>query len=264
MELAQVPSEIVGEPEEYMTYVHGEAGTGKTTWLAGAEGHYIAQTERGTKGVQVYGSDVSSWEEFIELCKALKEAKENNWGGQREVRVIGIDTYDMLYAYGGDWVCRNTKFIDKGVSKSYDRIEDVPWGRGYRRTSDLLITTLNKLHHVGFGLILLGHTQGRMVQWRGQEMTKWGLGLSPTANDAIVAACDAVAYFCIEEENEKERGSGDIVTVSQKRLMYWQPQFLRVAKHRLRGFPELLEVDRETGWDDYSRTFKETYQNEVN
>lgn len=257
MTLAQTPTEIITDPRGYLTAVHGTVGIGKTSFGAQIPGHYFSLTEVGTAGVQVFGDPIFNWRGFIEKAKELIAAKEAGFKEQREVTTIVVDTLENLFGYAGDEVCATQTFVEKGVAHKFTKIDDVPYGKGYKAAYTLLLRNLEALRLHGFGMLLLSHTKNRIVKWGGEELTHQGFNLPPSVADAVEGACDAIAQFVVEEEIVKTE-EGVVTTIESGRYMYWQPTFLRVAKHRLEGFPEKLPLPMYKGWQVYVDAFRET------
>jgi len=259
--LQQTPTQIVTDPRKYLTLIYGIAGVGKTEFGSQIPGHYFFYTEAGIEGVQIYGDPILSWEDFIEKCNEIVSAKAAGWKDEqgkpiREITTIVIDTYENLYMHAADWICRNTTFPEKGVRQKFERIEDVPYGKGYKRTNELLIEKLNKLMLHGFGVLVIAHSKERTVTWRGQEFQAYGPNLPPSAADGIIDACGAVGFFNTEESVRKDE-NGRVVAHEEGRYMYWQNSFLIRAKHRLPGFPEKLPLPRGEGYATYLKAFQE-------
>lgn len=259
MALAQTPTPIKTDPRNYMTAVHGPVGVGKTSFGQQIPGHYFFITEAGTGGVEVYGDPILSWKDFIVKAKEVLDAKAANFEGQREITVCVADTVDKLFDYAGIEVCATQTFPEKGVPHKYDKIEDVPWGKGYKAAYKLLLHNLEHLHLSGLGVLLLSHTKERPVTWAGRDLQHHGFNLPPSAADAVEAACDAIAHFVVEEKVEQNT-EGTIVAVEQGRYMFWQSTFLRVAKHRLKTFPTKLPLPIDKGWEVYTTAFRETVE----
>lgn len=257
--LAQTIHERVNDPRKYLTLVYGAAGVGKTSWLSQIPDYYLLWTEPGVDGIAPYGHGILSWEDFLDTCILLKAGQESNWKGQRPIAVVGIDTYDRLWALAGEWICQHVQFPKQGGGMAaYDRIEDVPFGRGYQAANKLCISKILKLKMLGFGIVLTSHVKERTIKWRGQDLTKCGPDLAPSAADAIVNECGAVGYMDIEENIEKNE-QGLIVKSERGRYMYWQPTFTFTAKHKLVGFPERLEMPLNRGWEIYTEAFQEAF-----
>ena len=255
--LQQEPTSIQIDPRRYLTLVHGEAGVGKTSWAQQIPGHYFMITESGTEGVRVFGDIILTWDDFLEKGTELVEAQAKGFEGQREVTTIVIDTYEALWERCGEWVCKHVVFTEKGVKQHFDRIDDIPYGKGYKEVSKILIGKLQKLLLLGFGIVLLSHTKERSVTWGGQTFSSYEPNLSPSAAQAIVDACGAVGHFVIEETIKK--GADGLPGQTEiGRWMYWQKQFLRVSKHRLDGFPARLPLPKGCGYETYVTAFQNT------
>ena len=253
--IAQEASKVVLDPREYLTCGFGVAGSGKTSWCSEIDGAYFLKCEDGTKGVSVYGHNILCWSDFIDSCVAILQQKQTSFEGVRPISTIVIDVYEALWKMAGEWICANERFIDKGKLEKYDKIEDAPYGKGYSRTSDLVLSKINKLMLSGFGVVLLSHASEKTVKWAGREYDRVGPNLSPKAQDALVDACDAVGYFCIEESISRDE-SNNVKKVEQGRYIYWQPTFTYRAKHRLKGFPDRVSYTYGKGWREYKEVFE--------
>ncbi len=265
--LQQVPTEIVTDPRRYLTLVYGIAGVGKTEFGAQIPGHYFFCTEAGIEGVRVFGDPILNWKDFLDKCDEVTTAKRNGWKDNegkpiREILTIVVDTYENLYKHAGVWICKNTTFPQKGVQQKYARIEDVPYGKGYTRTNELLIEKLNKLMLSGFGVLVISHSKEKPITWRGENFQAYGPKLPPSAADGIIDACGAVSFFNTEETTDKN-DVGIVMKVEEGRYMYWQNSFLIRAKHRLPGFPAKLPLPCGKGYQTYLDAFEKTLRSKV-
>lgn len=258
MPLVQTASKIVSDPRKYLHLIYGEPGVGKTTWCSQMPGHYFLATEAGTSGVSIFGENIVSWEHFLEKCAELAEAKQKNFEGQRVVETIVIDSYDALWEYCGHEVMRTEKFMVKGSLTSFKKVQDVEFGKAYARVNEVVIEKLRKLRLMGFGVVVIGRFKERQVDWNGQKLTAFGLAMSDSVQNAIVSECDAVGFF-MTEQNVVRNEKMEVVETETGRWQYWQPSFLRTAKHRLKGFPERLPLPM-NGWEVYVNAFNETLE----
>lgn len=266
--LQQTPTKIVTDPRKYLTLIYGIAGVGKTEFGSQIPGHYFFYTEAGIEGVQVFGDPILSWNGFIEKCNEVVTAKQAGWKDPedkpiREILTLVVDTYENLYGHAGDWICKNTTFPEKGVQQRFERIEDVPYGKGYKRTNELLIAKLNKLLLFGFGVLVVSHSKERPITWKGQDFQSYGPKLPPSAADGIIDACGAVSFFNTEERTNKN-DEGKVIRIEEGRYMYWQNSFLIRAKHRLPGFPAKLPLPRGKGYQTYLDAFEKTVRSNAN
>ena len=254
MPLAQEPTPRIVDPRSYLSCLYGESGVGKTTFGSTVDGHYFLFTEAGGSGVSVYGESVVDWPTFLAKGAELIKAKNAGWEGQREIKTVFIDTIDSLLEYAGDWICQNETFVEQGKASKFSKIDDVPWGKGYKRLAQLVLSKIQRLRLAGFGVFLIGHQKERIVKWRGQDLTRVGFNMTPSVADTFQAACDAIGYAAVEETVQKG-AAGEVESVETGRYVYWQPTFLRLAKHRLRGFPARVEFKLDTAWDSYVEAF---------
>lgn len=262
--IEQTESAIVLDPRKYLHYLHGDAGVGKTTWCQQIDGHYFAKCEDGTKGLKVFGSIISTWPDFLEMLGLLAKQKESNWEDVREVKTVIVDTYDYLFELASEWVAQNVKFMVQGKATKYERIEHVPFGDGYAVTRRLTLGKIRKFMALGFGVILVGHTKEKVLQWRGQDLTTKRLNLSPTTAEAVVSACDAVGYCTIEETIERN-DQGQVTSIETGRYIQWQKEFLVSAKHRLQDFPVRTALNNQKdkgplGYELYLTAFEKAAQ----
>jgi len=260
MVLRQVPIPRIIDPRAYMTAILGGTGVGKTSFGVQIPGHYFLLTEVGTGGVKPYGDIIFNWKGFIEKAKEIIAAKDTGWKDQRVISTINVDTLDNLFDYACAEVCATQTFIEKGVAHKYTKVDDVPWGKGYKAAYQLMLRNLEQLRLHGFGVFLYGHTKERPVKWAGEDLQHKGFNLPPSATLAVQAACDAVGHFEMTETIQKDPTTGVILKVEQSRKMYWQPTFLRLAKHRLEGFPAELDLPMNKGWETYCEAFATTVQ----
>lgn len=271
--IRQTASKIVQDPRKYLTLVYGDAGVGKTTFCSQIPGHYFVITEAGTHGVEVVGHQIFSWNEFLETCALICEQKLRGWKDKednpvREVTTFVIDDIEHLFWLCGEHICATTSFMDSGKLIKYDRIEDVGWGKGYKRACEYLLKPLNKLLLKGFGMVITGHVRTREIKWRGQPMTTYNIALPPSVAQAIIDACGAVGYMTIEETYKKD-GNNNVITTEKERRCYWQKEFLRESKHKLANFPEytLLNHDKRKGslgWENYLTAFNQAVEYTLN
>lgn len=255
---------IVSDPRDYLTLVYGDAGVGKTTFASQIPGHYFIITEAGTHGVEIFGHQIFTWDDFLETLALIVEQRDRGWkdtegNSVREVHTIVIDDVEHLFWSCGTYLCQTTKFIDNGVLTKYDRIEDVSWGKGFKRACEYLLKPLNKMLLKGFGIVLTGHVKTRSIKWRGQDMTHYSIGLPPSVAQALIDACGAVGYMTIEETQIKDKDQNIIATENERRC-YWQKQFLLECKHKLANMPNYTLLNNNpakgpTGWENYLTAF---------
>lgn len=260
-QLVQEPTKIVADPLKYATLIHGDPGVGKTSFCAQMPEHYFLMTEQGQEGVSVVGEPVTTWEEFLKACNALGEAMRSGWKDQRKVRVVVIDSLDYLFQYAGKYICANESFMVQGKPEKHANVDDVPWGLGYKRTAQRIIEKLNKLRALGFGIYMTSLTRTDNFKWRGQKVEKFGPNFSKAVRDIVCGWCSSIGHFVVEEETKKGE-TGEVVQYETARRQFWQPQFFRTAKHRLKYFPEVLDLPPDQGYEVYQEAFAAAWNKE--
>ena len=257
IEIQTEPTEILEDPRKYVMMIYGCPGVGKTTWASQIPGHYFAKTEEGTKGLRVWGSPIQKWDDFLELCVAL-----GKYEGERKIHTLVVDTLERLYWFCGDWLCKHKRFMVRGTPQSFEDIRHVPYGLGYAETAKEILRVFNKINlDLGLGLVLIAHERERTIIWRGEELPKYEPDLPPSAVTALTAFCDAVGRFEIKQKITKDKG--DVVQVEEGRYQQWQPEFGTIAKHRLTGFPAILELPRDRGYQVYEQAFRDCVSNNM-
>ena len=257
--IAQQPSAIVTDPRKYWLTVHGDQGVGKTTFASQIPGHYFLCTEEGLPGLSAYKSSVFNWAHFVAIVNKIVLDKERSWedvdgNPLRPITTLVIDVYEKLWDMLGKYVCDKQKFLVDGRPQSFDRVDDVPWGKAYKRVNGIIIPLLEEVMRRGFGLVTICHTKVSDVKWSGEMVQKYHLNLSDKSEAALKSASSAIGYFTVKEKIGKK--DSIVTSVETARVAYWQPTFFRVAKHRLKGFPEQIILKRDTQWQDYVKIFQ--------
>ena len=267
---------VLANPLEYPTLLYSAPGVGKTTLASQIPGHYFLLTEAGDQGLAVRGSPIMEWISgreidykgekrgpigFLDHCAEIVTAKENGWKVDGveipPIKVIVIDTIENLYEMCARHICDTTEFVGDGGAQKYKFVEDVSYGRGYKRVNRLLLEKLQKLVLHGFGLVLISHVKERQVKWKGQKIDYSGPNLPPSAAEEIVGFCGVVGYMFIEASETKK--DEELIRREVARWVCFQPQVEHVAKHRLTGFPERFIIpDEHSGWALYTQKFEET------
>jgi len=264
MPLNQEVTPPVDDPRRWLHLIHGEPGVGKTSWAAQIPGHYFVRTEEGCKGLYTFGEDVTTWEQFVNnIVGELVKGVETNWEGQRKVETIVIDVVEKLWEICAKWIVKNRTFLVKGTPQSFADVRHVPFGIGYTDTTAELLRVIRVIQHLGIGMVLLSHTNYRRFPWGTEELRRAEPDFTPSTVDDIVGECDAVGYFATDEVAKKELVDGviKVVSIEKGRFQYWQPQFLRIAKHRY-DLPERFPLIKYEGWKDYCAEFAKGVEKE--
>ena len=248
----------VEDPKKWLILIHGESGVGKTSWAAQIPGHYFVRTEEGCKGLFTYGETVTSWTQFVnDIVGEILKGADKNWEGQRRIETLIVDVAEKLWWLCADWIAKNKQFMVRGVAQSFTDIRHVPYGLGYSDTTVEFMRIIRLIQRTGVGVVLISHTNYRHFKWGTEDLRRAEPDFSAGTVDEIVGECDAVGYFAIDEKVKKEAQGESLVIVSteQGRFQHWQPQFLRIAKHRF-DLPEVIPLPKYEGWGVYCEEFE--------
>ena len=114
---------------DYCWLFYGAPGIGKTTLASKFPKPLFLATEDGTKAIESWQQDVSSWQDFEALVEALRNEPH-------DFRSVVVDTVDLLYP-----LCVKSVCDDLGV----DHPSDAEWGKGWQTLRNRWATTLNRL-----------------------------------------------------------------------------------------------------------------------
>ena len=148
MALPKEKSSKVTSLSEQIIMIYGRPKIGKSTLCSCFPNAIFLATEPGLKGLDVFKVNCTKWTEFLTACKEIKE-------GQHEFKTVIIDTVDKMLDLIQRHVCEEEKV---------DSIGDIPHGRGYTASRNILSQTLDKLAGLPYGLVLVSHCQTMKIE----------------------------------------------------------------------------------------------------
>jgi len=163
-----------------MVCLYGPKKVGKSVLLSSIPDAFFLICEQAGIGVEVFGERVENWEQVRDLTRALeKEAKKKN----PRFSTVVIDTYDMFFLLGQDFICRK-----KGVSHP-NQAND--YGATWKASKDENVSVLSRLIRAGYGVILTSHSREREIKRRsGEKYDK----IMPTMTGQALDVVDAMAH----------------------------------------------------------------------
>jgi hypothetical protein len=108
---------------------YGLPGVGKTTLASRFPKPLFLATEDGTKAIESWRKDVTSWADFEALVEALRTE-------DHDFRTVVVDTVDLLYP-----LCLKAVCDDLGVSHP----SDAEWGKGWQTLRTRWLNGINRL-----------------------------------------------------------------------------------------------------------------------
>lgn len=169
--------------------IYGEPKSGKTSFAANFKKNLLCAFEIGYHALDgVYAQPINKWMEFKQLIRQLEDPQI-----QEKFDTITIDTASIAYDLCESFVC-----AQNGVQK----ISDVPWGQGYAAVKTEFENCLRKITMLGYGLILISHSERRVETTENGELEFFSPALNKRCYDICNRLVDVIGYISVEWDNE--------------------------------------------------------------
>lgn len=177
--------------------VYGPAGTGKSTFAAGAPAPLFFDFEGRTNHLDVARVRPQSWEETLQLMAEVANT------GPGEFQSLVFDTLDHMELLIHAYVCRKN---------GWETIEDPGFGKGYVSALSewsRFLAACEVLNGRGFNTVLLAHSMvGTFKNPTGEDYNVIGLklkgGAKTSASDLVREKIDLVGFAHFEDFSKKE------------------------------------------------------------
>jgi len=226
------PHEISKDLSEYMIFLYGREGIGKTKTVSQFPNCLFLCTEPGAKGIRVMSFNhehggCSDWRivrkavELIELNPDLYD-----W--------VCIDTADRAYDMCLDYVCEEWGIDYPGATSSGQ--ED--YGKSWRAVKQEFLDVIHRVSRLGIGIVFISHGKEEETKTRsGQKYTKVRPTLGNQGRVVIEALCDFAFYgeYVRDMQGESMRiwiTEGDDFVWAKSREVdgVTMPKYLRILK----------------------------------
>ncbi len=168
---------------------------GKTTLACQFPKNLLLGFEHGWNAIAgAKAVDITKWSDFKMILRQLEkpEAKEM-------YDTITIDTVGIAWELAEQYVC-----AQHGVQK----INDVPWGQGYKDLAKEFENSLRKITQLGYGLVIIAHVD-KKVEMVGEdnEVEILGPAIPKRAYAIVNQLVDIIGYIAVtwNEKGESER-----------------------------------------------------------
>ena len=168
---------------------------GKTTLACQFPKNLLLGFEHGWNAIAgAKAVDITKWSDFKMILRQLEkpEAKEM-------YDTITIDTVGIAWEFAEQYVC-----AQHGVQK----INEIPWGQGYKDLAREFENSLRKITQLGYGLVIIAHVDKR-VEMVGEdnEVEILGPAIPKRAYAIVNQLVDIIGYIAVtwNEKGESER-----------------------------------------------------------
>lgn len=183
------PSVISRDLKGKYVLIYGAPKVGKTSFAAHFKKNLILAFEMGTNALDgVYVQPVQKWSEFKLILRQLESPQAHE-----RYDTITIDTASIAYDLCEQHVC-----LQNGVQK----ISELPWGSGYAMVKNEFESTLRKITMMGYGLILIAHSEVRKEVVNDSEKEFYSPALNKRCYEICNRLVDVIGYIALEwDEN---------------------------------------------------------------
>jgi hypothetical protein len=231
-------------PKNLTVLLYGKSKVGKTTFVSGLFNGDVLflDTERGTKNLDVYCTDITSWTSFVDAVKELKK-------GDHSFECVAVDTVDELREKCIEHVCQQMRIPDRTHPKFIAN-----YGRGYALVNQYFSDAIKLLLSCPIGVVFISHEkeekqtlEGKPIkmgeQVDGPVIAKIVPSLADKQRLMVSAACDLILRAGVE---------------NGQRLMRAQPSQTIEAGDRTAVLPAVFELNS----DVYMEFFRERIRRE--
>lgn len=201
--------------------LYGRPKLGKSTFCSQAKNAIFLATEPGLNHLEVFQTEVKTWEQMLAACGELA-------AGKHEFKTVVVDTIDNLYRFCSEHVCRR-----EGVQHE----ADLPFGKGYALIQNEFQRVLTKLAFLPMGLILVAHAVEKEFETRTGKVTRVVPDLPERARRIVLALVDLVLFVDIDVATGAD---GKPVA---RRVIRTKPSPTYDAGDRTGRLPEVLDLN---------------------
>lgn len=215
--------------EKNLTLIYGAPKVGKSTFCAGLDSPLFLDTEHGLNNLEVYKTDIDSWETFMEAYRELKNQK-----GKLPFKTLVIDTIDNLWQFCSDYICKQNKVSHES---------ELEWGKGYAMIKREFNVALAAYRQLGMGMIYTSHADSREIATRIGKYNRWEPTMAKKCAEAILPSVDFILFAdIVDGEDGKE-----------KRVLHTKPCQNYNAGDRTGRLPAEIPMDAKEFLNEYKK-----------
>ena len=166
--------------------LYGAPKVGKTTMLSQLNDCLIVDTEKGSRMLEGYISEVNTRDELIDTLIELKESKDVKY------KYVALDTIDKITEWAERRVCEE---------ENVRAIGDLAFGKGYGMVREKVVQTIEAFRNVTEHLIIIGHRKVAYAVTDGSTIViPESLDLTGKLKNVIMSGADAIGYVYRNED----------------------------------------------------------------
>ena len=166
--------------------LYGAPKVGKTTMLSQLDDCLIVDTEKGSRMLEGYISEVNTRDELIDTLIELKESKDVKY------KYVALDTIDKITEWAERRVCEE---------ENVRAIGDLAFGKGYGMVREKVVQTIEAFRNVTEHLIIIGHRKVAYAVTDGSTIViPESLDLTGKLKNVIMSGADAIGYVYRNED----------------------------------------------------------------
>lgn len=182
------PHKVSRDLSGYVTYIYGEAKTGKTTLASHAPGSLLLAFERGYNALPgVMAQDITSWSDVRTVLRELKKPEVKNI-----FSTIVFDTVDIAGMLCEKYVC-----AQNGV----DNISAIPYGQGWNLMKKEFEGVVRNITQLGYAVFFISHDKDK--EFTRKDGTKYNQTVPSCPNSFNNIAKDAADIYAYAEKYEE-------------------------------------------------------------
>ena len=241
MPLPKTITEPQVDPGRLTIALYGPPGIGKSTFAAGASNAIFLACEPGLHALKHFGwkatedgpEGVNNWAQFQQAYRELKQPGHG-------YKTIIIDTGNSAFQFCRRYICDEHHVRHETDMAGSD-------SKGYQLINDEFHLWMRRFAALPMGLIVIFHTREKIVnKGKANESTKFVPELPDSARAKLVALCDLVLFFDLEEIKETDEQDEEVTCEGYRHVLRTKPNSQCEAKDRFGALPPILHLKSAT------------------
>lgn len=204
--------------------LYGMPKIGKSTFCSKFDDALFLATEKGLKGLNVYQTEITNWDEFKETVTLLNKPQDR-------FKTIIIDTVDNLFKFCLNEVCRKNKI---------EHPSDAKWGKGWDLLQREFERQIIQLSLTDYGIIFISHTKEMEIVGKYAKYTKIGPSLHNQARKILIPFVDSIGYCTMDTKKESLNGQENL---KERRVIKFEPSEYYEAGDRTGLLPGQIQLN---------------------